>query len=418
MTLKTDIKIEYVSPESLIPYEKNARTHTPDQVDQICESIKQFGFTNPILISEKKEVIAGHGRLDAAKILKLERVPAIVLSGLSEEQRRAYVIADNKIALNSGWDEDLLLEEILFLQEKDFDLSLIGFSDEELNALLPDEEVEEKRKTEEDEVPEPPEAPVTASGDVWILGEHRVMCGDSTSIESVEKLMNGQKADMLFTDPPYLMDFTGGIHSDGSKSFNAKHGGIKNDKMSDQDGNNFLDAINSIIQQTVRGAFYITFYRLGIDRYFASMARTGLQCRSLIIWDKGNHTLSNSDYMSMYEPMFYGWVNEHNFYGGNNGMDIWRIARTSKNDLHPTVKPVELVEKAVSDGSMAGDTVLDLFGGSGTTIIACEKTKRQARLMELDPKYCDVIIKRWQEYTGLKAIHADSGKTFEELLAE
>jgi DNA modification methylase len=230
------------------------------------------------------------------------------------------------------------------------------------------------------------------------------MCGDSTSIDAVDELLDGQKADMVFTDPPYLMDFTGGIHADGSKSFNSKHGGIKNDKMSEKEGDDFLDAINSIIQAKVTGAFYITFYRLGIDKYFASMKRTGLQCRSLIIWDKGNHTLSNSDYMSMYEPMFYGWVSDHNFYGGNNGRDIWQIKRTSKNDLHPTMKPVELVERAVDHGSRAGQVVLDLFGGSGSTLIACEKIGREARLMELDPKYCDVIVQRWEEFTGKKAV--------------
>jgi DNA modification methylase len=211
------------------------------------------------------------------------------------------------------------------------------------------------------------------------------------------------------------MDFTGGIHADGSKSFNAKHGGIKNDKMSDADGDNFLDSINSIIKIKVDGAFYITFYRLGINKYFASLDRTGLQCRSLVIWDKGNHTLSNSDYMSMYEPMFYGWVNNHKFYGGKNGMDIWRIKRTSKNDLHPTMKPVELVEKALIDGSQINAVVLDLFGGSGTTMIACEKNNRHSRVMELDPKYCDVIIKRWQEFTGKIAVHADTNKPFAEV---
>jgi DNA modification methylase len=223
---------------------------------------------------------------------------------------------------------------------------------------------------------------------------------------------------MIFTDPPYLMDFTGGIHADGSKSFNAKHGSIKNDKMSEQEGNDFLDAINSIIKMKVDGAFYITFYRLGIGKYYASFDRTGLKCRSLIIWDKGNHTLSNSDYMSMYEPMFYGWVNNHKFYGGKNGMDIWRIKRTAKNDLHPTMKPVELVEKAIFDASQVNGIVLDLFGGSGTTLIAAEKNGRIGRIMELDPKYCDVIIKRWQDFTGKEATLEATGETFNAMVSE
>jgi DNA modification methylase len=216
------------------------------------------------------------------------------------------------------------------------------------------------------------------------------------------------KADMVFTDPPYNMDFTGGIHADGSKSFNAKHGGIKNDKMSKTEAEDFFDAINAVIYAYCVGAFYITFYRLGIGEYWKSLERTNLKVRSLIIWDKGNHTLSNSDYMSKYEPIFYGWTGDnHNFYGGNNGMDIWDIKRTAKNDLHPTMKPVELIEKALEDASKPNNVVLDLFGGSGSTLIACEKLGRKARLMELDPKYCDVIVKRWEDFTGKKAILAE-----------
>ena len=185
--------------------------------------------------------------------------------------------------------------------------------------------------------------------------------------------------------------------------FNSKHGKIKNDKMNEKDGDEFLDKINNVIKEKTLGAFYITFYRLGIDKYYRSMSRVGLDCRALIIWAKGNHTLSNSDYKSMYEPMFYGWVEKHNFYGGKSGMDIWEIKRTQKNTLHPTMKPVELVEKAILDGSQREETVLDLFGGSGTTIIACEKTGRKARIVELEPKYIDVIIQRWEDYTKQKA---------------
>ena len=206
--------------------------------------------------------------------------------------------------------------------------------------------------------------------------------------------MNGEKADMVFTDPPYLMDFTGGLNADGSKSFNSKHGGIKNDKMSKEDGDDFLDAINSNIQLFVKGAFYICFYRLKLGEYFQSLKRTGLEVRSLITWNKGNHTLSNSDYMSKCEHIFYGWVNEHNFYGGNNGMDIWEIPRAQKNELHPTMKPIPLCEKAINDASKLNDIVLDLFLGSGSTMVASHQLKRKCYGMELDPKYCDVIIKR------------------------
>ena len=395
------MQIKTVSVEKLIPYVRNSRTHSDGQVAQIAASIKEFGWTNPILVDGESGVIAGHGRLLAARKLGQKEVPVIELAHMTESQKRAYVIADNQLALNAGWDTTLLSLELADLKDQGFEMDVLGFDPKELDKLLEPEQVD--GLTDEDAVPETPVEPKTKLGDIYQLGNHRLMCGDSTSVDAVDKLMP-ETANMIFTDPPYLMDFTGGIHADGSKSFNAKHGGIKNDKMSEQEGNDFLDAINSVITAKVDGAFYITFYRLGIDKYFASMERTGLKCRSLVIWDKGNHTLSNSDYMSMYEPMFYGWVNNHKFYGGKNGMDIWRIKRTAKNDLHPTMKPVELVEKAVLDGSAVNGVVLDLFGGSGTTIIACEKHNRLGRIMELDPKYCDVIVKRWEDFTGKKAV--------------
>jgi DNA modification methylase len=386
----------------LIPYARNARTHDDAQIAQIAGSIKEFGFNNPILIDKDNGIIAGHGRVMAARKLGLTEVPTILLDHLSETQRKAYILADNRIAINSTWDNEMLSLELSDIKD-DISLAMLGFNVDELDALLNPTELTDGL-TDEDAVPEVPIEPTTKLGDIYQLGNHRLMCGDSTSINAVDKLMpDNQVANMCFTDPPYLMDFTGGIHADGSKSFNASHGAIKNDKMSKEEGNNFLDSINSMIQIKVDGAFYISFYRLGIDNYYSSLNRTGLKPRSLIIWDKGNHTLSNSDYMSMYEPIFYGWVNNHKFYGGNNGMDIWKIKRTAKNELHPTMKPVELVEKAVLDGSAVNGVVLDLFGGSGTTLIACEKHNRHARLMELDPKYCDVIIKRWEDFTGKKA---------------
>lgn len=405
-------KIEKWDIAKLIPYARNSRTHSDEQVAQIAASIKEWGWTTPVLVDDSGQIIAGHGRIMAARKLGMTEVPVIVAEGWTDAQKRAYVIADNKLALNAGWDNEMLALEFGELEGLGFDLELTGFTLDEIDALKPVELTE--GLTDEDDVPEVPVEPVTKPGDVWVLGKHRVMCGDSTSIDAVDLLMP-ESAAMTFTDPPYLMDFTGGIHADGSKSFNAQHGGIMNDKMSEQEGDDFLDAINSIIASKVRGAFYITFYRLGIHKYYASMERTGLKCRSLIIWDKGNHTLSNSDYMSMYEPMFYGWVTEHNFYGGNNGMDIWRIDRTKKNDLHPTMKPLELVEKAILDGSKKGEIVLDLFGGSGSTLIACERTGRINCSMELDPKYCDVIVKRWQDFTGCHATLEATSQTFAEV---
>jgi DNA modification methylase len=405
-------KLEWRSVSTLIPYARNSRTHSDEQIAQIAASIKEFGWTNPILIDGDNGIIAGHGRLSAARKLGHEEVPVIELKDLTETQRKAYIIADNRLALNAGWDNEMLTIELNELLADNFALDILGFDPKELAALLEPDVVE--GLTDEDAVPDIPDEPKTRLGDIYQLGNHRLMCGDSTSIDAVDKLMP-ETANMIFTDPPYLMDFTGGIHGDGSKSFNAKHGSIKNDKMSDKEGDDFLDAINSVITSKVDGAFYITFYRLGINKYFASMERTGLKCRSLVIWDKGNHTLSNSDYMSMYEPMFYGWVNNHKFYGGKNGMDIWRIKRTAKNDLHPTMKPVELVEKAVLDGSAINGIVLDLFGGSGTTIVACEKHNRHSRIMELDPKYCDVIVKRWEDFTGKKAMLVNANEELSEI---
>jgi len=400
------MQIKEVEVTALIPYAKNSRTHDDAQVAQIAASIKEFGWTNPILVDGDKGVIAGHCRLLAAIKLGMAKVPTIELKDMTEAQKKAYVIADNKLALNAGWDTNFLSLELQELKDQDFDLTLLGFDDKELDALLAPETTE--GLTDEDSVPDTPIEPKTKLGDIYILGNHRLMCGDSTSIDAVDNLMEFGKADMVFTDPPYNMDFTGGIHADGSKSFNAKHGGIKNDKMSKTDAEDFFDAINAVIYAYCVGAFYITFYRLGIGEYWKSLERTNLKVRSLIIWDKGNHTLSNSDYMSKYEPIFYGWTGDnHNFYGGNNGMDIWDIKRTAKNDLHPTMKPVELIEKALEDASKPNNVVLDLFGGSGSTLIACEKLGRKARLMELDPKYCDVIVKRWEDFTGKKAILAE-----------
>ena len=382
----------------------NPRILKDDKFVKLTQSIKDFPQMleiRPIVVNDDMVVLGGNMRLKACKEAGLKEVPVIKVNDLTEEQQREFIIKDN---VGFGeWDWDLLANE--------WDTDLL----EDWGLELDFNPVDDKEGlTDEDDAPEVTETPVSKVGDIWLLGEHRVMCGDSVSVKDVGLLMNGETADMCFTDPPYLMDFTGGIHADGSKSFNAKHGEILNDKMSKQDGENFLDDINLTIKNNVSGAFYITFYRLGIDGYFNSLERVGLKYRSLIIWNKGNHTLSNSDYMSMYEPIFYGWVNDHKFYGGNNGMDIWDIKRTKKNDLHPTMKPVELIEKALDGGSKKDDLVLDIFLGSGSTLIAAEKKGRKCYGMELDPKYVDVIVKRWQEYTGKVAISADTGEQFME----
>ena len=395
------LKIEYLPAKDLVPCPQNPRKND-EAVSSLVSSMEAFGWTNPILVRrDNNMVIAGHTRLKAAIERGVDEVPVIYLD-LDETDAKTYMLADNKLTEMAEWDGLKLAEMFAELDQLNVDLDLTGFNAEEIADYVIGP-TDMPGLTDDDAVPD--DAPtICQTGDLWQLGEHRLLCGDATKAEDVERLMDGEKADMVFTDPPYLMDFSGGIHADGTKSFNASHGKLKNDKMSEGDGDAFIDEINANVLLFCKGAFYITFYRLGIGRYFESLKRVGLQCRSLIIWEKGNHTLSNSDYMSRYEPIFYGWVESHNFYGGNNGVDVWNINRTKKNELHPTMKPVELCVRAILDASRKSESVLDLFLGSGTTIIACEKTNRRCYGMEIDPHYCDVIIKRWEDYTGKKAV--------------
>ena len=375
------------------PYEKNPRKND-EAVKYVAESIKQFGFKVPIVIDKNNIIVAGHTRYKASKKLGLKEVPCIVADDLTEEQIKAYRLADNKVAELAEWDFDLLGEELDGIL--DIDMCDFGF---DFNL-----EEEEKEVVEDDFEVELPEEPRTKLGDIYQLGNHRLMCGDSTSITDIEKLMDGNKANMVFTDPPYLMGFTGNVHADGSKSFNSKHGAIKNDKMSREDGDQFILDIFTNIKLFNKGAYYVCFYRLGLDYIFRALDKLENQYKALIIWNKGNHTLSNSDYMSKYEPIVYGWFDEHLFYGDRSNFDIWDIQRTQKNDLHPTMKPIPLCSKAIENSSKKGDIVLDLFGGSGSTLIACEQLGRTCYMNELDPKYVDVIINRWEQFTGKKAV--------------
>lgn len=365
----------------LKPAPYNPRKSNKKQEDNLRKSLEKFGVVEPIIFNKRTGyIVGGHFRTRELKKLGVEEVDCVIVD-LSEEDERELNI---RLNANTGdWDNDLLLANFEIDELADWGLE-VDFG-EGVNQL----------ETKEDDFDEePPEEPKTVLGDLYEIGEHRLLCGDSTCSDTVAKLMNGSKADMVFTDPPYLMDFTGGIHADGSKSFNSKHGGIKNDKMTKEEGDDFLDAINSNIQLFTKGAFYICFYRLKLGEYFASLKRTGLEVRTLITWNKGNHTLSNSDYMSKCEHIFYGWVIEHNFYGGNNGMDIWEIPRTQKNELHPTMKPIALCEKAINDASKVNNLVFDLFLGSGSTMVASHQLNRKCYGLELDPKYCDVIVRR------------------------
>jgi DNA modification methylase len=378
-------KIEMVSVDTLIPYAKNARTHSDEQVAQIAGSIKEFGFNNPVLVDKDNSVIAGHGRLMAARKLGYKEVPVVKLEHLTESQRKAYILADNRIALNSGWDTSMLSLELQELKD-DIDLSLLGFDADELDAMLnPIEETE--GLTDEDSVPDVPVEPKTKLGDIYIIGNHRLMCGDSTSIDAVEKLMDGQKADMVFTDPPYGVDYKG----------------INNDS---RDG----------LEDLLRGAFanYLAVSKSGASIYcfhsdrcadvFHRVFREFFHFSSMIIWAKNSLTLSQTDYQSQHEPCLYGWMNNgsHSWYSDRKQTSVWKFDK-ERFEGHTTPKPVGLVERAINNSSKGGDLIIDLFGGSGSTLIAAEKIGRQARLMELDPKYCDVIVKRWEDFTGKKA---------------
>jgi DNA modification methylase len=378
------MKIETVKISAVKSNPNNPRIIKDDKFKKLVQSVKDFPQMldiRPIVVNDDMIVLGGNMRLKACIEAGIKEVSIIKASDLTPEQQNEFIIKDNS---NFGtWNWDDLANDWDAEQLTEWGLDIPNFEVTNLEA-------------EEDDF-EAPEGGIETDivlGDLFEIGEHRLLCGDSTDSDQVAKLMNGQKSDMVFTDPPYLMDFTGGIHADGSKSFNSKHGGIKNDKMSKEDGDDFLDAINANIQLFTKGAFYICFYRLKLGEYFESLKRTGLEVRALITWNKGNHTLSNSDYMSKCEHIFYGWVQEHNFYGGNNGMDIWEIPRTQKNELHPTMKPIPLCEKAISDASKTNDKVLDLFLGSGSTMVAAHQLNRKCYGMELDCKYVEVIVQR------------------------
>lgn len=402
-------KLELISIDDLIPYARNSRTHSEEQVAQIAASIREFGFTNPVLIDDGGGIIAGHGRCMAARKLKMATVPCIRLTELTEAQKKAYIIADNKLALNAGWDDEMLRIEIEELKDLDFDIDLLGFDEEELDLIFELDEEETEGLTEEDAVPDAPVEPVSKLGDVWLLGNHRLMCGDSTSIDAVEQLMDGQKADQWVTDPPYNVDYEG---SDGQK--------IKNDAMRDDEFRKFLvEAFSTAFSVIKAGAsFYIWHADLEGYNFRGAVIDCGQRIRSCLIWDKPSIVMGRSDYHWKHEPCLYGWKDGAGHLWASDRKQstvIDFIAKPKHNNLHPTMKPVELIEYQVLNNTKGSDIILDTFGGSGSTLIACEKTGRHARLMELDEKYVDVIIKRWQDFTGKEAILESTGETYSEL---
>jgi len=396
------MQIKEVEVTALIPYAKNSRTHDDAQVAQIAASIKEFGWTNPILVDGDKGVIAGHGRLLAARKLGHDKVPVIELKHMTEAQKKAYVIADNKLALNAGWDTNFLSLELQELKDQDFDLALLGFDDKELDALLAPETTE--GLTDEDSVPDTPIEPKTKLGDIYILGNHRLMCGDSTSIDAVGSLMQEDLADLVFTDPPYNVAYSGR----GENNL----GTIKNDDMSDSQFEDFCRGFFGCYFAYMKAlaCIYVchpdsqSAPKLAFEKTFAEQFKKS----STIIWMKQSAGMGWQDYRAQHEPILYGWKEgkgKHFFCGDRTKTTVWKIGRDAQTSyVHPTQKPVALPEEAIINSSKGSDIVLDLFGGSGSTLIAAEKTGRKARLMELDPKYCDVIVKRWEEFTGKKAV--------------
>ena len=392
-------QLEHWPIERLVEYARNPRKND-HAVDTVAAAIREFGFRVPIVAKRDGTIIDGHLRFKAARKLELETVPVLLGDDMTETQIKAFRLSVNKLAELAGWDEDLLKLELAELQMAQYDLELMGFGDEELERLLNGAD-DGGGLTEDDAVPEPPVEPVSKPGDLWILGNHRLLCGDSTLLSDVERLMDGQLADMAFTDPPYNVDYG----NNAKDKMRGKDRRIMNDALGDGFYQFLYDACLNLLVVT-KGACYVCMSSSELHTLQKAWIDAGGKWSTFIIWAKNTFTLGRADYQRQYEPILYGWKQgtDHFWCGDRDQSDIWNYNKPRVNDLHPTMKPVELVERAIQNSSKSRDIVLDLFGGSGTTLIACEKTNRQARLVELDPKFVDVIVKRWEEYTGKKAV--------------
>ncbi len=422
----TDLKVEYKNIKELIPYCNNSRTHSDEQVLQIASSIKEFGFTNPVLIDGQGGIIAGHGRIMAAQKLKMDEVPTITLSDLSEAQKKAYIIADNKLALNSGWDDELLKIELEQLKELDFDLGLIGFSDDELALLMGGETTE--GLVDEDQVPELVDDPVTVLGDVWLLGNHRLMCGDSTSIDAVERLMAGKRADFCFTSPPYNAAIKSAqMHSKAPKSGagGLYVGGYSDDKSSTeyiQFNSDIISALSAVAGENFTCCYNINYNKNSPSEYIDVIhaAKQSIPLVETIVWEKAMAVSLQGDNLTrIFEFVFV--LCKGKFKINKNRTDclknLWKISNIGANhESHKACFPIKLVEEGIKNFAPHGAVIVEPFGGSGTTLIAAEKLGCSAFLMELDPKYCDVIVRRWQDFTGKQATLESNGKTYNELL--
>ncbi len=405
-------RIERWLVEKLIPWARNPRTHSDAQIAQIAASIAEFGFNNPILVDTKAGIIAGHGRLLAARKLGLSEVPVIVLDHLTEAQKRAYIIADNQLALNAGWDDELLRAELAALQQEEFNVGLLGFEDDELARLLAAQDGTQGL-TDEDAAPELPKIPISIRGDCWILGNHRLVVGDATDGADVATLMADETADLVFLDPPYNVDYEG---------YTEDHLKIQGDRMTDEQFKQFLEAsFRSCRSAAKPGASLYVRHSSSWQREFQNaLEAAGFEVRCQLIWAKNNFAWGFGRYKFRHEPLFYCHVSGQKdpWYGDKSESTLWEENKPAANRLHPTMKPVELIERALLNSSKAGDVVADLFGGSGSTLIACERRNRKARLMELDPRYADVICQRYQEYVGRSVVLDGDGRSFDEIALE
>lgn len=402
------IKVEQRKVADLIPFARNSRTHSDTQVAQIAASIREFGWTTPILIDGADGIIAGHGRLAAARKLGMVEVPAIVLDHLTESQKRALVIADNKLALNAGWDAELLSSEIAGLGEDGFDLSLLGFNEDELAALLADKT---EGLTDPDDIPEVPADPVSVLGDVWIMGKHRIVCGDSTDADAVAACLNGVTPHLMVTDPPYGVEYDAdwrnkAKRADGSPIAGQATGVVMNDDKAD------WSEAWALFPGDVA---YVWHAGLFAGTVADSLTANGFGLRSQIIWSKQQFAIGRGDYHWQHEPCWYavrkGATGKYE--GGRKQSTLWQIDKPQKSETgHSTQKPVECMKRPIENNSSAGQAVYEPFSGSGTTIIAGEMTGRSIHAIELSPAYVDVAVKRWQTFTGLEATHAETGQTF------
>jgi len=405
-------KVERRAVAALIPYARNARTHSDAQVAQIAASIMEWGWTTPVLIDEAGGIIAGHGRVLAARKLALPDVPVMVAAGWSEAQKKAYVLADNQLALNAGWDMDLLKVEVGDLSVAGFDLDLIGFDDKLLADLLADPNA---GLTDPDEVPEPPADPVTVLGDVWIMARHRLVCGDSTEADTVAKLLGSVKPHLMVTDPPYGVDYDASWRNEYDEAigktpnYKRSVGKVENDDRAD------WSEAWALFPGDVAYVWHADIYSPVVA---ASLAANGFVPRALIVWSKQKHSFGRGHYHNQLEPLWYmvrkgatgHWT------GDRKQTTVWQIDRNKLNETgHSTQKPIECMQKPIENNSSPGQAVYDPFSGSGTTIIAGETTGRHIYAVELNPAYVDVAVTRWQNFTGQKAIHEATGKTFDEM---